>query len=447
MHAFVRRLSWLVQPVGRVDRVRFLLAGATLLAIKVALDAALCAAFELPWRPTLYWAPLDWRSIATDNPAAALAFAAVAVPFGWIGACLSIRRLRDAGMSPWFAVLFAIPFVNVTLVAVLLLLPEEPARPAAPPQPASPPRTSLSGPLPAVAAALLTLTMVWLAVVPLGFYGGALFLGTPFAQGMFVGLLAGPRGIRFATGQLLLSGAICAGGLLLLGIEGLLCIAMAAPLWFVLAWLGTALGTAVTRGGGNAVRRAAPALLVAPLGEWAEPTLAPPPSVFEVTTVITVDAPPAEVWRHLVAFSELPPPTEAVFRLGIAYPVHATIEGTGVGAIRRCSFSTGDFVEPIEIWDEPRLLRFSVLASPQPMVEWNPFHDHVDAHHLHGFFQARRGQFELVPRADGGTELRGTTWYSHGLWPEGYWAWWSEHLVHTIHHRVLRHIADGAEAR
>jgi hypothetical protein len=79
------------------------------------------------------------------------------------------------------------------------------------------------------------------------------------------------------------------------------------------------------------------------------------------------------------------------------------------------------------------------------MIEWNPFHDHVDAPHLHGWFVARRGQFALQDRGDGTTLLAGTTWYSHGLLPEAYWAVWSDWLVHAIHRRVLAHIRDGAK--
>ena len=79
------------------------------------------------------------------------------------------------------------------------------------------------------------------------------------------------------------------------------------------------------------------------------------------------------------------------------------------------------------------------------MVEWNPLHDHVDAAHLHGYFTSKRGQFELREQPDGSTVLLGTTWYSHGLWPEACWAVWSDWLLHTIHSRVLHHIRDGAE--
>jgi hypothetical protein len=52
----------------------------------------------------------------------------------------------------------------------------------------------------------------------------------------------------------------------------------------------------------------------------------------------------------VIEFSKLPPPQEAIFKLGIAYPMRAQIAGHGPGAIRHCVFSTGAFVEPIEVW-------------------------------------------------------------------------------------------------
>ena len=56
---------------------------------------------------------------------------------------------------------------------------------------------------------------------------------------------------------------------------------------------------------------------------------------------------------------------------GITYPTHAE----GVGAIRKCNFTTGRFLEPITIWDEPNLLEFSVLDQPPPMVEWSIYNN------------------------------------------------------------------------
>src|SRR5258705_12436210 len=76
------------------------------------------------------------------------------------------------------------------------------------------------------------------------------------------------------------------------------------------------------------------------------------PPRFVVRTSIDIQARPDEVWRQVVAFAEIPPPTEMLFRAGIAYPIRAEVTGRGVGAMRPCIFSPWTFFEPIEGWDE-----------------------------------------------------------------------------------------------
>ncbi|PYV04269.1 MAG: hypothetical protein DMG26_07885 [Acidobacteria bacterium] len=164
-----------------------------------------------------------------------------------------------------------------------------------------------------------------------------------------------------------------------------------------------------------------------------------PPPVFEVRTAITVAATPEQVWKHVVTFSELPEPREWYYRAGLAYPMRARIEGLGPGAIRYCEFSTGPFVEPIEVWDEPRLLQFRVTENPAPMHERSPY-GHIQPKHLHGYLVSERGQFRLTKLANGHTLLEGATWYQHGLWPAEYWKWWSDAIIHRIHLRVLNHV-------
>ena len=175
-----------------------------------------------------------------------------------------------------------------------------------------------------------------------------------------------------------------------------------------------------------------------------EHVAAPAPPVYVVRTAIDIQASPAKVWKQVVSFSEIPPPTEWMFRAGIAYPMRARIQGNGVGAERQCVFSTGAFVEPIEVWDEPRKLKFSVTSNPAPMEEWTPY-SHIEPPHLHGFLVSNGGQFLLTPLPNGGTRLEGTTWYRHSLWPAAYWRLWSDAIIHKIHLRVLKHIREEVE--
>lgn len=234
--------------------------------------------------------------------------------------------------------------------------------------------------------------------------------------------------------------------LLIVAIEGLVCLVMAVPLAAPMGLAGGCVAYQIQRstwwqGKSSALFCVA---AVAPMLMFFEHLEPAPPPMFSVTSSVVVEASPKRVWRNVVSFSELPPPTEFLFRAGIAYPQRARIYGHGVGAERHCEFSTGPFVEPIEVWDEPRLLKFSVTRNPPPMQEWTPYEDLRPAH-LDGFLESCGGQFELIPVAENRTRLEGTTWYRHHMWPATYWRWWSDYIIHTIHLRVLRHVKQLSE--
>ena len=275
-----------------------------------------------------------------------------------------------------------------------------------------------------------------------GLYGLTIFILFPVLLGGLASWVFRPAtaGRAAAFGALAVTAAVCS--LLLIGVEGLICIAMALPLAAPLGALGgwmvyhAQASRMATRGG------VAMMLMLLPTSITWDAQARPP--VFEVRSSIVIAAPPESVWKHVVTFSELPEPQEWFFRAGIAYPKRAHIEGAGVGAVRYCEFSTGPFVEPIEVWDEPRLLRFRVTENPAPMHEWSPYAQ-VLPKHLHGYLISKQGQFRLTRLPGKRTLLEGTTWYQHGLWPAQYWRWWSDAIIHRIHLRVLNHIRMLAE--
>ncbi|MEP6778460.1 MAG: hypothetical protein ABJC26_01120, partial [Gemmatimonadaceae bacterium] len=75
---------------------------------------------------------------------------------------------------------------------------------------------------------------------------------------------------------------------------------------------------------------------------------------------------------------------------------------------------------------------------------WSPFAN-ITPPHLDGYFASRRGEFRLVPLANGMTRLEGSTWYEMKLYPEGYWSVFGDRLIRKIHARVLEHIKRAAE--
>lgn len=282
-------------------------------------------------------------------------------------------------------------------------------------------------------------------------YGWMLFVGVPIVVGFCPPVLYGCRERRSFRESLivsLISFCFLPVVLLVFGIEGLLCLVMALPIALPLALAGTVLGHFLQATLHNKSLASMCVLLLVilsnPVLMGTEHAIDPAPPLLIVSTSITIEASPETVWGHVIGFSKLPEPEDGIFSTGISYPKRAEIHGKGVGAVRYCVFSTGTFVEPITAWEPPKLLKFSVRETPAPMKEWSPY-DNLQPPHLHGFLVSKKGQFRLRHLPDGHTELVGTTWYINNVWPMDYWELWSDHIIHRIHERVLKHIKTQSE--
>jgi hypothetical protein len=288
---------------------------------------------------------------------------------------------------------------------------------------------------------LLFVASVWL--LRFGLYGWTIFGAVPALVGAAAVWVVNPG----SQWKAVLSGSASASAstllFFLLGKEGFICVLMALPLAIPFGALGGWVTWSVRHSKREAQGLAL--MVILPLGTLSFDASAKP-QLYKVQTELAVAASPEVVWRNVVEFSTLPEPKEWVFKTGLAYPQRARIEGSGVGAVRYCEFSTGPFVEPIEVWDEPRLLRFSVTQNPAPLREWSPYGE-LDLPHLHGYMISKQGEFRLERLENGQTLLRGTTWYQHGLWPAEYWRWWSDAIIHRIHLRVLNHVKELAESQ
>jgi hypothetical protein len=293
-------------------------------------------------------------------------------------------------------------------------------------------------------AVVVSVVLIVMAIVLLrtGILGWTIFVVLPAFAGGIVSWVLRPANAENAAATGALAAVASTGLLLLLGLEGIVCIVMAVPLAMPLGalggWIAYFAESSILK-----LRNSVMILLLLPVATVSWDLNARSP-VFKVQTAIEVSAAPERVWKHVIEFSELPPPQDWVFRTGIAYPKQARIDGRGRGAVRYCEFSTGPFVEPIKIWDEPRLLRFGVTKNPAPIEEWSPY-GQIVTKHLHGYLISKQGQFRLQRLPNGRTLLEGTTWYQHGLWPAAYWRWWSDAIIHRVHLRVLNHVRMLAE--
>jgi uncharacterized membrane protein YhaH (DUF805 family) len=479
----LNRFTQLWSPSGSITRGTYALVGLVGFTLKHNLDRFVASfGFHRHWGVFNYWVPVRDVARVTQLPRSEAVFlatmVALSLPFIWLGVSMTIKRLRNAGLPPQLAALFFVPFLNLIFFLVFCLLPEKygrqpdlvdahsPLSARSEPAPTLPyaqpaegasisrflPQTALGS----AAVSLLITVPIGLATAVLGTkilmnYGWGLFVALPFVIGFTAAYLYGARQPRSAGAQIgvaCLSVLLLGLGLMGLAFEGLICIAMAAPLALPLAAFGGICAYAIQKN--RRFQNDAPVflailLLFAPGIECLEHAAGRPAPLFVVRSSLDIQASPQEVWDKVVAFTEIPAPTEWMFRAGVAYPIRAEMFGHGVGAERHCVFSTGAFVEPIQVWDAPRLLKFSVTSNPAPMQEWTPY-PHVNPPHLHGFLVSEGGQFLLTRLANGGTRLEGTTWYRHGLWPATYWKFWSDEIIQRIHLRVLNHIRGEVEA-
>jgi uncharacterized membrane protein YhaH (DUF805 family) len=444
---------------GKTSRTHYFFWGIGLLAVKHNLDRLVGRLFfDQPWYFWDYLFPSEkWLvpTLSTEERHMLWTLAWMAVPFVAVGLGLTLRRLRDAGWPSYLALYFFVPVVNLFFFALLCVAPS-----AVQPSQVDQPPPWLDRFMPhsfwgsAGAGAAITgvfgLLLPLLSVQGFGLYGWGLFFGVPFFMGFSAALLHAYRERRELWSCLVVGwlSLVVAGSLLLfLALEGVVCLLMALPLAAALSFLGSIVAYALqdffwlSR---RPDRMLGVAFSLWPALLWVEQMRAAEAPLRQICTEVRIAAAPAQVWPRVVAFSRIGEKRDWIFHTGIAYPIEARIEGKGVGAIRHCEFSTGSFIEPITIWDEPNRLAFSVTQQPHPMLEWSPYRN-LTTEHLDHYFVSEKGEFHLESTPEGGTLLRGTTWYRHRLWPQFYWGPFSNYLIHAIHFRVLEHIKQEIE--
>jgi len=462
---------------GFVDRRLYAVWGFGLSVLKYAIEAIVVGALTGRfYSPSDFLSPLlSTRATFTDGAPEWLGMGLVlwTIPFVWVAVAMSVRRCRDANLTPWCALLVLIPVLNYLTMLLLSVIPsiqpltaEELKRelqqaelwkaPTTDSLPVTTPAdnaessgliAALAGGAAGAGYAMLCTVMT---IYAFDSYGAALFFGTPIVAGAVSGFLFNRpvrRGLGATELHSMLMMIACCFGFLLVGLEGAICIVMAIPIMLPLAMMGAVVGRSIaieTLRVKRDTKGMMWCLVGLPLLASIEGVIVPNPT-YAVKTTIDIQAAPAVVWQKVIAFPEITEPPAWFFRTGIASPLRAHIDGTGVGAMRYCEFTTGTFVEPITVWQENQRLAFDVTEQPHPMFEMTPYR-HIHPPHLNGAFRSTRGEFRLEPLPDGGTRLTGTTWYVLEMHPQSYWTLWTDELIHQIHLRVLKHIQSVAEA-
>jgi hypothetical protein len=262
-------------------------------------------------------------------------------------------------------------------------------------------------------------------------YGSTMFIGLPIVTGVVAACFVQP--LRASLLATLLSILACFAALLFTGLEGIVCILMAAPLILGGAVLGAALGTGLRRlldkrTHGRSYMVLGPALGLALIiaSSKIENQLVASHRIEAVSTAITLRKDPDLVWQSLIAVPKISGNRPFLLRIGLPVPTHCALEGKGVGAKRICYFESGAIEEEIIGWEPPRLLQMKIKRSTLPGRHWL------------GFVEA---SYVLAPAPDGGTHLIRSTTISSRLRPRWYWRPFEAMGVEAEHRYLFESLA------
>ena len=259
------------------------------------------------------------------------------------------------------------------------------------------------------------------------------FVLVPFVMGLVSAFFWRSAGLT-TTEYFLYSLVNSAGGVICGGVfmgEGVICLLIVSPLLIGFVFLGALTGRWLFRFSSNRVNLS---LIPLALALMTLDVLSPHHYENAVTDTVVIHAPPAQVWSHLAVVPLIPdPPKFWLFRMGLPYPTHATVEGQGVGARRQCIFSRSCvFQEKIVAWEPGQRLTFDVTAQPRDPE-------------ILGHARVRRGQFLLRDNHNGTTTLIGTSWYELYVYPACYYDLWASAVARQVHLRVMDHIKALSE--
>ena len=364
----------------------------------------------------------------------------------WALVLVSFRRASRSGDAHPLAIFTVIPALQIPAVAMLALMPVKPAlsdeEQAAEWESGMNVAHVLQGLLAGMA---LIVAAVLVSAVTFGAYGWGLFVMTPFVVGVTTAYVANRR-VLLSPGRtmMLVLGAVALGSvaLIMLALEGLVCLLLAAPLGAGVALIGGAIGRAVAsalHGKGTPLASVA----VLPILFALEAAM-PPTAPIVVHETIDIAAPRAAVWSALTSSDPIETSPGLVGHSGLAYPIRSRLIRAGVGAARIGEFSTGTARERVTEWAPGRKLAFAVLHQPPAMEEMSPYR-RVHAPHVTGYFETEWTSFEIEALPGGGTRLTVRAAHTLRIDPVLYWEPIARWAIDQNVSRVLRDIRAKAE--
>lgn len=239
-------------------------------------------------------------------------------------------------------------------------------------------RSVLAGMLVATLTALLGFMLVRNQRGDMGF---SLFFLLPVAAGLAAGLIT--RSGSLLPFTLLFTFLTCTTLLLILKVEGWVCIVMSAPIIFAGLGIGAFIGHLFRKHVIDKLRAPKTARLIAliilPILLSGANSVERASNDFSRTEIITssvvLDATPDQVWDAIKRVDRIDLPRPFLLRIGLPVPVSCDLDVEAVGGERTCHFDSGYIKERVVEWNRPFSMKMNVTEVQVPGRDWLSFQD------------------------------------------------------------------------
>lgn len=278
-------------------------------------------------------------------------------------------------------------------------------------------------------------------------YGWTLFLLAPLLLGFLPSFIVSNR-VTVTRKESYMMGFIALFiaciALLVLGIEGIVCILMSLPLFIISTLLGIVLVHRVNIRNINNPKIILALIVGYIFAFFTLDYVNYTEDLIPVTSTIVIENSIEKVWGNAIKGSQFSKPDLLLDKLGIAYPKSSQFKSEGIGAIREYNFTTGSYLQAVSKWDPPYIVEFNTKEAPIHMTENNPFWE-ISPTHLFGYFVSIKGAVKLTELSSNKTKVENTTWYQVHMTPIPYWKLWSNGVVKRFQKAFLENLKDDSE--
>ena len=225
----------------------------------------------------------------------------------------------------------------------------------------------------------------------------------------------------------------------LLGLEGIICIAMALPIFLFMGSVGGFLAKIFLKIKESRRFYIFTGFLFLPcISSAVESQFVLPAEQRIVPTQIVINAPADVVWKNIIRISKIEPQEQhfSFFHsIGFPRPIEATLSHEGLGGVRHASFEGGlMFIETITQWQDKKKLVFSIKANTESIPRTT-----LDEHVKIGgdYFDMLEGEYDIEPIGVNQVQLQLSSKQRLSTRFNTYTALWTEAIMRSIQKYIL----------